>query len=185
MPEVISCPQCQKKLRVPEELLGQEVRCPTCNQTFTAEVRPPVTPPAPEPPERDEEPVYRPLDEPRRRRAVRRFDDDDDEEDDRPRRRRSRTPHRGGSVLTLGILGLVFAFCCCLIGLPMSIAAVSMGSSDLSAMRRGDMDVEGQGSTQAGVVCGWIGIVVSVLNGIAGAVLQGLDSGNRGPRPRF
>lgn len=36
MPEIINCPQCERKLRVPDNLLGQAVKCPTCGTTFTA-----------------------------------------------------------------------------------------------------------------------------------------------------
>lgn len=32
----ILCPQCQRSLRVPENLLGQAVRCPNCSHTFVA-----------------------------------------------------------------------------------------------------------------------------------------------------
>src|SRR4051794_3338553 len=36
MPEIISCPDCDRKLRVPEDLLGKKVKCPGCGITFTA-----------------------------------------------------------------------------------------------------------------------------------------------------
>src|SRR4051794_29892867 len=36
MPEVIDCPSCRRKLRRPEGLDGQLVRCPACATTFTA-----------------------------------------------------------------------------------------------------------------------------------------------------
>jgi predicted Zn finger-like uncharacterized protein len=32
----ISCPDCQRPLRVPENLLGQAVKCPSCSHTFMA-----------------------------------------------------------------------------------------------------------------------------------------------------
>jgi predicted Zn finger-like uncharacterized protein len=34
MSTITDCPSCKRKLRVPDELLGHEVRCPTCNETF-------------------------------------------------------------------------------------------------------------------------------------------------------
>lgn len=37
--EIIFCPSCGHKLRVPEELLGQVVQCPRCQLVFTAPVR--------------------------------------------------------------------------------------------------------------------------------------------------
>lgn len=85
MPDVlIQCPQCQRQLRVPDEMVGRLVRCPTCAATFTVapgggEVRPatPAVPPSPAPPPAGPPPVYTPTpsgpgeawDEPARDRA--------------------------------------------------------------------------------------------------------------------
>jgi hypothetical protein len=44
---VLTCPLCSRKLRIAEDLLGQEVLCPTCAGTFTApatDVSPPSSP---------------------------------------------------------------------------------------------------------------------------------------------
>ena len=35
MPAVIDCPSCNRKLNLPDDLLGREVRCPGCKFTFT------------------------------------------------------------------------------------------------------------------------------------------------------
>lgn len=45
--EVIFCPSCNNKLRVPEELMARPVQCPQCRATFLAPP-PPVTAPVPE-----------------------------------------------------------------------------------------------------------------------------------------
>lgn len=37
MPEQIRCPECNATLRVPDELLGQNVKCPKCATTFVTE----------------------------------------------------------------------------------------------------------------------------------------------------
>jgi hypothetical protein len=37
--ELIYCPSCNQKVRVPEEMLGQTVQCPLCRLVFTAPVR--------------------------------------------------------------------------------------------------------------------------------------------------
>src|SRR5947209_10394257 len=34
--EIISCHGCQRRLRLPEAVLGQKVRCPMCGAIFTA-----------------------------------------------------------------------------------------------------------------------------------------------------
>ena len=36
MPSIIDCPSCSRKLQVPDALLGQQVRCPTCTSVFEA-----------------------------------------------------------------------------------------------------------------------------------------------------
>jgi hypothetical protein len=192
MPEVVTCPSCERKLRLPDDLLGQEVKCPTCGTTFLGEVsKPKPRVPEKKSDEEENEPTYR-LESKRRRRSrdddddddrpsrrrSRRSDDDDDD-DDRPSRRRRRRydddddpwsrrrylrPHRGGSVLTVGIIGLVVSILCCpLVGVIMGIIAVSQGSGDLAAMNRGDMDPEGRGSTIGGLICGVIAIIIAVL----------------------
>ena len=65
-------------------------------------------------------------------------------------------PHRGTTVLVLGILGLVVCFIC-------GIIAWSMGSGDLRAMKEGRMDRSGEGPTRAGMICGMIGTILAVL----------------------
>jgi hypothetical protein len=61
MPNLINCPGCLQELRVPDTLLGQLVKCPTCGKAFTAPAtvveevasRPPESPagsPPPPPP---------------------------------------------------------------------------------------------------------------------------------------
>ena len=34
--DLIHCPSCNFRLRLPAELLGQEVECPQCHNRFTA-----------------------------------------------------------------------------------------------------------------------------------------------------
>ena len=49
----IHCPECKKPLKLPEELLGQTVKCPSCQTKFTAsagEVEAPSTAVSPKPP---------------------------------------------------------------------------------------------------------------------------------------
>ena len=37
MPEIITCPSCQRKLQAPESILGQDVQCPSCGATVAVE----------------------------------------------------------------------------------------------------------------------------------------------------
>jgi LSD1 subclass zinc finger protein len=60
------------------------------------------------------------------------------------------SPHRGGLILVLGLLGFIMT---CPI---FSLLAWVMGSHDLNEMRAGRMDRSGEGLTQAGQVLGMI-----------------------------
>jgi len=83
MPEQVRCPSCDATLRVPDTLLGKNVKCPKCQTTFLAET---------EAPEESERIAREPARSSRRSRVP---DDTEDEElppeeedEDRPRRRR-------------------------------------------------------------------------------------------------
>lgn len=51
MPITMSCPHCRGNLSAPDECAGRAVRCPHCSGTLTA---PSATPPAGQPPTRQE-----------------------------------------------------------------------------------------------------------------------------------
>jgi hypothetical protein len=70
-------------------------------------------------------------------------------------------------VLVLGILGL--GSCIPVLG----ILAWTMGRRDLRAMRTGDMDPSGEGTTRTGMVLGIVGTCIG-LAGLLGVVLFGL-----------
>ena len=69
---------------------------------------------------------------------------------------RRRRPGRGGTILTLGILGILICG-------PLAVAAWVMGTNDLGAMRRGDMDRSSEGTTRAGMILGIIGTILWVI----------------------
>lgn len=62
-------------------------------------------------------------------------------------------PHRGATILTLGILSLII---CAVLG----IFAWVMANRDLRLMNAGQMDPSGRGITQAGKICGMIGTIL-------------------------
>src|SRR5687768_9105667 len=93
MSNIITCPTCARKLRMPDEMIGRKVRCPSCATAFTALAGEPgagealadapagdVTDVAPESPEGGF------LEEPRPSQRRSRRDPDDDDYDDRPSR---------------------------------------------------------------------------------------------------
>jgi hypothetical protein len=161
MQEIINCPSCQRRLQVPDSLIGQDVQCPTCGATFVAAVGSRAAAPVERLPE--EKPALElaqeePRDRPRRRRPDDDYGDYDDDDDYyRRRRRRDLAPHRGAVILTLGILSLVIC------GIILGPIAWAMGSTDLSEIRAGRMDPDGEGITNAGRICGIIGTIWSLV----------------------
>jgi hypothetical protein len=163
MAEIITCPACARKLQVPESFYGQTVQCPECAHQFVADphassVQTAPSPIAPaSPPSSPQED-----DRPRRRKPDHDDDFDDDFDDMRPLRR-SGVPHRGGTILALGIISLViFPYATVVCG-PL---AWIMGNTDLAEIRAGRMDSSGEGMVQAGRVLGMISTIL-----ILGAIL--------------
>ncbi len=161
MSEVLACPSCTRKLQVPDTLLGQEVQCPSCDATFVARPfggAPAAMPPPPNTVSTADDPL--PSEPPRLGNAAEVSELDDDVSLGKRIRRRRRADyeqHRGGMILVFGILGLVLPG---IIGLVFAIVAWAMGTSDLAAMRAGRMDPEGEGTTNAGRICGIIGTAI-------------------------
>ena len=164
MPIQLTCPACQRQLRVPDNLVGQMVKCPGCKEAFKAVVEeaPPEPPPSRRPPDDDDR--YRDEAPPPERRVSRRDDDDLDEGDDdrgerrsRRRSRRNLTPHRGTLILVLGILGL--AGC----GIFTAIPAWVMGNGDLKEIRAGRMDPEGESQTNIGRILGMVSTILTAV----------------------
>jgi len=100
------------------------------------------------------------------RPAVRPYDDPEPErsrgrraggDDDSPRNPRRPVPHRGGEILTFGLLALLP---CCLTSVIFGIIAWVMANSDLGEMRSGRMDREGEGLSQAGRALGIVGLIL-------------------------
>ena len=65
-------------------------------------------------------------------------------------------PHRGVLILVLGILGIVCCFIC-------GIIAWVMGNNDIREIDAGRMDPTGRGLTQAGKICGMVGVILTIV----------------------
>ena len=179
MAETVGCPNCQRKLQVPEQYLGQKVQCPECQHLFIATTMAvsaqPIPAPAPPPagaakPRRYEEDDDEDL-APRRRRS--RDDDDDDDFDEfhRPRHLRNRfMPHRGGMIMAMGLVALVGGLSFCL---PAVVGPVAwaLGTWDLREIREGRKDPEGESMTRAGQVCGIVASVLMILGALVFALM--------------
>jgi hypothetical protein len=161
-------------LKVPDNLIGKLVKCPTCAKTFTAQSAEAAPPPEEETPQRSNGGGAARESEPEEEGRPRRRIEDDEGEEERPRRRRSRaddedededrpqrgrvTPHRGAVILVLGILGLVTG-----LGIILGPIAWSMGNKDLKEIHAGRMDREGEGLTNGGRICGMIATLLGAL----------------------
>ena len=101
----------------------------------------------------------------------------DYDDEDHPRRRggysgpprRDSEPHRGVLIMVLGIISLAavfLSFCYgvgTLVGIPLGITAWVLGHGDLRKIKNREMDEEGLGMTQAGWICGIIGVILHSL----------------------
>ncbi|MHB1423579.1 MAG: MJ0042-type zinc finger domain-containing protein [Gemmataceae bacterium] len=93
MPEQVRCPSCEAALRVPDNLLGKNVKCPKCQTTFVAEMEEQSPP---------EGIVRQPKSGVRRPMPPEETEEEDElppeEDEDRPRRRRRRGRRRSAEA---------------------------------------------------------------------------------------
>jgi hypothetical protein len=189
MSTVVACPVCQQQVPVPDEQLGQPLRCPGCEQVFTPSntaIRSPVPPPLPP----DEAPVW---ERPPEDDLAKPLDDDEapdveadaQEGERRPReakksrrkdgresgyfgelarkQRKMLTPNRGPMVLVLGIVSLLFCPCgiFAIGACACGYYAYQMGSYDVQEMYAGRMDPSGETLAKIGRILGVAGMVLS------------------------
>jgi predicted Zn finger-like uncharacterized protein len=171
MPEVVNCPQCKRKLRVPDDLIGKKVKCPTCATTFTASAgaapvpeeeaprasRRPATPPDED--ESEEVPRARRL--PARSVAYDEEEDYEDEDEVPVGRRRPQEQTGNGMAVTgmvLGIVGFVIGFVPCFgwVGFILGILGCVFASIGLAAAVRTGT---GKGMAVAGLVLSILSVV--------------------------
>jgi hypothetical protein len=105
------CPSCNRLVKVPDELLGRQVRCPGCRAVFTTQAD---EAPAAAPRDREED-----FEERTRRQAPpeepNEYEEEEYEEEERPRRRRRSRSRRARdavmapaiALLVTGILGIL------------------------------------------------------------------------------
>jgi hypothetical protein len=138
------CGQCGRELSIATAYRGRALLCPACGHRFAA--------PSPGAAADDDGPA---LVLPAPRSAW-------DGLDEKPRRRKQLAPHRAGSVLALGILGLLLS-CWSIAGWTFGGLALSMGGHDLGEMEAGRMDKSGKSATAAGHACGMLAIVFATI----------------------
>jgi len=161
MPIELTCTGCAQTLRVGDDHAGKKARCPKCGTIST--VPSPGEPVAPAPTASSPFDVGEAPKE-----SANPFGDVPEpspnlyQSPGTPmgvRTPRYSKPHRGGLILTFGVLGFV---CCGIFGIPAWI----MGSADLKEIQAGRMDPAGQGLTQAGMILGIITTIIAILQGL-------------------
>lgn len=145
-----SCKSCGTTLRVPDEHLGKQARCPQCQNLNVVQAEPlaadlysnlggdPVTPiKAANPYATGQGSIHTPGG-----MAGHAYP----------------SAHRGGLILAIGIMSIV----CNFMAIP-GILAWVMGRSDLKQMDAGRMDPEGRGLTMAGMIMGMIMTIIGII----------------------
>jgi predicted Zn finger-like uncharacterized protein len=172
MPELVNCPHCDKKLRVPDHLQGRAVKCPGCGNMFTASAGdgapPPVAEGLAEPPlqsrRSDEEafierPPHRHTDDDdgQPRQSYDDDQDDEDDEEDRPRRRRKRS--RRAAALQAVSVPAILLIVIGVLGIFMGIANIAVSAAGLG--------IAPEDRARPGFMAGrYIGSFVSLIWGI-------------------
>lgn len=169
MPETIHCPECGRQLRVPDELMGKRVKCPSCGSSFGAAAavqdagEPPEPAPAPPRPRRPSPPLEDELEEA----------PEEEYEGRRPRR----PARRGGrardavsgpatALLVSGILGVVLSVCgivANLTGAGMNAVVANAGGAPNRPGPRPDEAIANMFGGVLGAISGGIGLVVQGL----------------------
>ncbi len=177
MPATVICPACQRKLRLPDELLGKTVKCPACKEAFTVadpENVPPMAAVVEESAAISSE-EDSPVDRPRRRMPVDDEDDDryEDDYDDRPRRRRRGSRSDAKSKVTGPAIGLMVSG-----GVGLAVGLVNLAGNIIQILN-GAAQAQANalpGSNTAGFVIGYTVTVVMVATFIivwSGVVIAG------------
>lgn len=198
MPETIHCPQCNRVLRVPDDLLGQQVKCPVCSTTFTAEMGGPpprntdeAAPSEPggtygfEPEDRVEDQPRSASPEPRRRESYEWTPPDEDYGGGMPSRRRrgsrgeakAEVEGPATAIMVITILSLVF-LTCVTCGNILGMAGAGLDAGDFDGRRGGLRQnpmlnmVEGAG----GLVQCVIALVVEIIILVGAQKMKNLES---------
>lgn len=186
MPIEFSCQNCQKTLRVPSEFGGRKARCPNCQSVNVIidpaaqagdaasqidSVADPAAGSSPSFPQSNPglgnvsaspsgemDTTHEPYQPTQQGTSSNPFSSPVYSAANPAHQNHSRNPHRGGLILTLGILSIVCNVC-----LVPGILAVIFGWTDLKKMDHGQMDREGHGLTMAGLIMGSIMTVLALL----------------------
>ena len=136
-----TCPKCGDSLEAPRELGGKQVECPSCGQRLTV---PDIW-------------------------GTSSGDRSIPEPSGPPPVYARETCQMAVWSLVLGIFGIRSGWSCC--GLAVPIAAVVLGHIALSSIKRQPETLQGSGLAVAGLVTGYVGLVISIILGLVLGVL--------------
>lgn len=181
MPEQIRCPSCEAALRVPETLMGKNVKCPKCQTTFVAEMEELSEPQGitnepvpsgkrrrPPPPEEQEEEELPP-------------DEEFDEEEERPRRRRRRRRYSEAkdlisgpatALLVVGIIDIALG----LLGIVLRMLGIGFLAMGGPQGRRGGADPGVMAGLVSGILFGVAAIILGSLITLGASKMKNLNS---------
>jgi predicted Zn finger-like uncharacterized protein len=166
MSGVTRCPSCSSALRLADELLGREVKCPRCANVFTASEDRPAAPAA-----RREEEASVPPTAVRRRHddrdehdlpRFRRRDLDDEEDDDHPYVRRGGRGYALARVQGPGILLQIYGIFWVLVGGALVLLAV-YGAIQLQGPLPPAEKEDAIVMTAVGGICSVLGFVLGTV----------------------
>ena len=105
MPISLTCPSCERGLKVKDELAGRKIKCPKCSEVIAVPANEAIAAGKPKPkvrPSEDDD------DDRPRSKKVERDEGDEEEEEDRPRKKKKKKK-KGAGVLRYVIGGVVLA----------------------------------------------------------------------------
>lgn len=178
MPIQFNCSQCQSVLQIPDEMAGKQCKCPSCDHVMPIPVAS-----SEEDAFQDGSPYSVEQDVLSHDLSHDAASTDSAQPDLSPNPFQSPVatpdvadpygelkPHRGETVLAFGVISLVASFfsCACCpflvpLGVGFGLPAYLMGKNDLREMTENRRNPNGRSTTQAGMMCGMIGMVIGVL----------------------
>ncbi len=164
MPIDVTCPECEKKLRLRDEVAGKRVKCPKCGHKFVCQ--------EPTGEEDEDNETIALAEEKRPAKAIkpakrqRRDDDDEDEDDDdAPRKRkRSREVEQVATPiapLIWGLLALVLP--CPIVGLAIGSIAFAKANAELGNLPAGRKGQSARRNMKIAMGLGVVGCILSVV----------------------
>ncbi len=160
------CPDCDKPLRLRDDLAGKKIKCPKCSHPFV------VPDPANETiPFEAEEELPPPKKALKRNRVE---DDEDDDDDDRPRKRRGDRDEGDAPTPMEPIVWVIIAilFPCGPIGAAIAFLAMSKAGSARAKLPKGEQGAAARQNLQYVIILSWVGVAISTLLGAVGLTFK-------------